>query len=237
MKQYKEKYDFINKVLLESIMHVTEMTKTDHPMVSAKVKSAEKMVMLPPLFDGSKPEVVKQHYERFNQYIKFQTKSDNIKDPIVQAIELFDHTLDKKALVRFQEHKDKFVDITTLRTMFLQRYNPWGKTKRDQLQSWNILTFDPKKTDVDEDIDLINTLCNMLVQTAESKMEKFVDTMPTIIQTHLITCENWAKTTKKAKELEHIIKKCDPLVAALPTLTQGTAVPSLYSHMAHLNDK
>ena len=26
-------------------------------------------------------------------------------------------------------------------------------------------------------------------------------TMPTIIQTHLITCENWAETMKKAKEL------------------------------------
>ena len=68
-------------------------------------------------------------------------------------------------------------------------------------------------------------------------MEKFVGTMPTIIQTHLITCDNWKKTTKKAKELEHIIRKCDPSAAALPTFTQGTAVPSLYSHIAHLNDK
>ena len=121
--------------------------------------------------------------------------------------------------------------------MFLQRYNPGGETKRDQLQSWNILTFDPQKTDVDEHIDLINTLGDMLGQTAKSKMEKFVDTMPTIIQTHLITCKNWEKTTKKAKELEHIIRKCDPLAAALPNLKQGTAVPSLYLHIAHLNDK
>ena len=215
MKQYKEKYNFINKALLESIMQITEMTQTDHPNVSARVKSADKMVMLPPLFDGSKPEATKQHYERFNQYIKFQTKSGNIKDRIVEAIELFEHTLDKKVLVWFQEHKDKFVDITTLTMMFLQRYNPWGKTKRDQLQSWNILTFDPQKTDVDEHIDLINTLGDMLGQTARSKMEKFVDTMPTIIQTHLITCENWAKTTKKAKEFEHIIRKCDALLHCL----------------------
>ena len=207
------------------------MTKTDHPMAAAKAKSADKMVMLPLLFDGSKPEVAKQHYERFNHYIKFQTKSGNNKDPIVEAIELFEHTLDKKALVWFQEDKDKFVDVTTLKTMFLQRYNPWGKTKRDQLQSWNILTFDPQKTDVDKHIDLKNTLGNMLGQTVESKMEKFVDTMPTIIQTHLITCENWPKTTKKANELEHIIRKCDPLAAVLPTLPQGTAVPGLYSHI------
>ena len=135
MKQYKEKYDFINKALLESVAQITEMTKTDHPMAAARVKSVDKMVMLPPLFDGSKPEVAKQHYERLNQYIKFQTKSGNIRDPIAEAIELFEHTLDKKALVWFQEHKDKFVDVTTLKTMFLQRYNPWGKTKRDQLQS------------------------------------------------------------------------------------------------------
>ena len=119
--------------------------------------------------------------------------------------------------------------------MFLQRYNSWGKTKRDQLQSWNILTFDPQKTDVDKHIDLIHTLGDMLGQTAESKMEKFVDTMPTIIKTHLITCKNWKKTTKKAKVLEHI-RKCDPRAAALPTLTQGTVVPGLYSHIAHLND-
>ena len=118
MKQYEEKYDFINKAQLESITNITEMTQTDHPMASAKVKSADKMVMLPPLFDGTKPEVAKQHYERFNQYIKFQTKSSNIKDPVIEAIELFEHILDKKALVWFQEHKDKFV---ALKTMLLQR--------------------------------------------------------------------------------------------------------------------
>ena len=77
----------------------------------------------------------------------------------------------------------------------------------------------------------------MLGQTAESKMEKFIDTMLTIIQTHLITCKTWAKTTKKAKELEHIIRRCDPPAAALPNLTKGTAVPGLYSHIAHSNDK
>ena len=45
MKQYEEKYDFINKALLESVTYITEMTKTDHPMAAAKVKSADKMVM------------------------------------------------------------------------------------------------------------------------------------------------------------------------------------------------
>ena len=105
MKQYEEKYDFINEALIESIAQITEMTKTDHPMAAARVKSADKMVMLPPLFDGSKPEVAKQHYERFNQYTKFQTKSGTIRDPIAEAIELFEHTLDKKVLVWFKSTK------------------------------------------------------------------------------------------------------------------------------------
>ena len=118
MKQYEEKYDFINKALLESVAQITEMTKSNHPTAAARVKSADKMVMLPPLFDGSKPEVAKQHYERFNQYIKFQTKGCNIRDPIAEAIELLKHILDKKALVWFQEHKDKFVDVTTLKPCF-----------------------------------------------------------------------------------------------------------------------
>ena len=237
IQEYEQKYDFINKALLESVAQITEMTKPDHSAATARVKSADMMVMLPPLFDGTRPEVVKQHYERFNQYIKFQMKSSNIRDPIGEAIESFEHTLDKKALVWFQEHQDKFVDLTTLKTMFLQRYNPWGKTKLDQLKSWNILTFNPQKMDIDEHIDLIDTLGNMLGQKDESKKDKFIDTMPTIIQTHLITEKDWAATTKKAKELEHIIRKCDPPAAALPTLAKGTAVPGLYSHIAHSNDK
>ena len=129
IQEYEQKYDFINKALLESVTQITEMTKPDHSAASARVKLADKIVMLPPLFDDTKLEIAKQHYERFNQYIKFQTKSGNIRDPIGEAIELFEHTLDKKALVWFQEHKDKFVDLTTLKTMFLQRYNPWGKTR------------------------------------------------------------------------------------------------------------
>ena len=68
--------------------------------------------------------------------------------------------------------------------------------------------FDPQKMDVDEHIDLVDTLGDMLGQKAESKKDKFIDTMPTIIQTHLITKKDWLVTTKKAKELEHIIAVC-----------------------------
>ena len=128
--------------------------------------------MLPSLFDDEKLEKAKTDYERFNQYIKFQTKEGNIKDVTNEAIELFEHTLDKKALIWFQQHKAKFTDLTTLKNMFLARYNPWGKTKREQLQFWNNLSINPQNTDVDEHIDLVATLGNMLKQDKHAKMEK-----------------------------------------------------------------
>ena len=88
----------------------------------------------------------------------------------------------------------------------MARYNPWGKSKREQLQLWNNLSFDPQNTDIDEQIDLVLTLGNMLQQDKHSKMEKSIETMSTIIQTHLIIEPNLAEVTKKVKNLEHIIR-------------------------------
>ena len=53
MKEYEQKYDFINKALLESVAHISELTHSDHHRTAAKVKSVDKMVMLPTLFDGT----------------------------------------------------------------------------------------------------------------------------------------------------------------------------------------
>ena len=98
-----------------------------------------------------------------------------------------------------------------------------GKTKRDQLQSWNIPSFDPQKIEVDEHINLLNTLGNMLDQKDEAKMEKFVDTMPTIIQTHLVLVKIGQRLPRNENNQSILLEN----VAALPTLTQDTAVPSL----------
>ena len=169
VQEFKKTFEFVNSHLLKGVATMAELTK------------------MPSLFDGTKPAMSKQHYERFNLHINFQTKSGHLTDPVGEAIDFFKHTLDKTALVWFQMNRPKFKDLTTLKTMFLQRYNPWRKTKREQLQSWNILSFDPKNTDVDEHIDLINTLGDMVDQKEEAKKEKFIETMPMMIQTHLIT--------------------------------------------------
>ena len=150
---------------------MAELTKSDSRQPMGNIKPTDKMVMMLSLFDSMKPAMSKQHYERFNLYINFQTKSGHLTDPVKEGIELFEHMLDKTALVWFQMNKSKFKDLTMLKTMFLQRYNPWGKTKREQLQSWNILSFYPKTMDVDEHIDLINTLGDMVIKKKRLKRE------------------------------------------------------------------
>ena len=237
VQEFEKTFDFVNSHLLKGVATMAELTKTDNRQPMGKIKPTDKMVMMLSLFDGTKLATSKHHYERFNLYINLQTKTGHLTDPVREAIDLFKHTLDKTALVWFQMSRSKFKDRTMLKMMFLQRYNPWGKTKRGQLQSWNILSFDSKNTDVDEHIDLINTLGDMVDQKEEAKKETFIETMPTMIQTHLITCKDWAAVKDTAKSLEHIIQKCDPPTPAIPMMATGATVLGLYSHIAHLVDK
>ena len=127
---FKKTFDLVNSHLLKGVATMAELTKSDNRQPMGKIKPTDKMVMMPSLFDGMKPAMSKQHYERFNLYINFQTKSGHLTDPVGEAIDLFEHTLDKTALVWFQMNRSKFKDLTTLKTMFLQRYNPWGKMKK-----------------------------------------------------------------------------------------------------------
>ena len=129
----EKKHDFTNTQYLKHFAQVSELYEPTAKDAPARVKPADKMLMLPSLFNGEKLEKLKTHYEWFNQYIKFQTKEGNIKKPIKEALELFEHTLDKKALTWFQQHKADYKDLTTMKNMFLARYNPMRKTKRDQL--------------------------------------------------------------------------------------------------------
>ena len=120
VKEFEKTFDFVNSHLLKGVATMAELTKTDTRQSLGKIKPTDKMIMMPGLFDGTKPETSKQHHERFNMYIKFQTKSGHLTDPVRETIDLFEHTLDKTALVWFQANRSKFKDITTLKTMFLQ---------------------------------------------------------------------------------------------------------------------
>ena len=130
VQEFEKTFDFINSHPLKGVATMAELTKSDSRQPMGKIKPTDKMVMMPSLFDGTKPATSKQHYEMFNLNINFQTKSGHLTDQVQEGIDLFEHMLDKTALVWFQMNKSKFKDLTTLKMMFLQRYNPWGKNEK-----------------------------------------------------------------------------------------------------------
>ena len=106
VQEFEKTFDFVNSHLLKGVATMAELTKVDNRV--GKIKSTDRMVMMPSLFDGTKPATSKQHYDRFNLYINFQAKSGHLTDPVREAIDLFEHTLDKTALVWFQTNRSKF---------------------------------------------------------------------------------------------------------------------------------
>ena len=67
----EEKHKFANAQFLKHFAQVSELLEPTAKDTQAKVKLADKMLMLPLLFDSKKPDKAKTHYKRFNQYIKF----------------------------------------------------------------------------------------------------------------------------------------------------------------------
>ena len=119
VQEFEKTFDFVNSHL-KGVATMAELTKIDNRQPVGKIRPTDKMVMIPSLLDGLKPETSKQHCERFNLYINFQTKSGHLTDPVREAIDLFKHTLDKTALVWFQMNRSKFKDLTMLKMMFLK---------------------------------------------------------------------------------------------------------------------
>ena len=130
VQEFKKTFDFVNSHLLKGVTTMAELTKTDNRQPMGKIKPTDKMVMIPSLFHGTKPAMSKQHYERFNLYINFQTKSGHLTDPVEEAIDLFDHMLDKTALVWFQMNRSKFKDLTMLKNDVVTEIQPMGQDKK-----------------------------------------------------------------------------------------------------------
>ena len=89
VQKFEKTFNFVNSHLLKGVVTMAELTKTDNIQPMGKIKPTDKMVMMPSLFDSTKPATSKQHYKRFNLYINFQTKSGHLTDPVGEAIDLF----------------------------------------------------------------------------------------------------------------------------------------------------
>ena len=71
VQEFEKTFDFVNLHLLKGVATMAELTKSDSRQPMGKIKPTDKMVMMPSLFDGTKPATSKQHYERFILYINF----------------------------------------------------------------------------------------------------------------------------------------------------------------------
>ena len=90
VQEFEKTFDFVNSHLLKGVATMAELTKANTRQPLGKIKPTDKMVMMLG------------------------------PDPVREAIDLLEHTLDKTALVWFQTNRSKFKDLTTLKTMFLQ---------------------------------------------------------------------------------------------------------------------
>ena len=64
--ELEQKHEFANAKYLKHFAQVSELLEPTAKDAQANVKLADKMLMLPLLFDGEKPEKAKTHYERFS---------------------------------------------------------------------------------------------------------------------------------------------------------------------------
>ena len=66
LHELEQKHEFANTQYLKHFAQVSELLEPTAKDAPARVKPADKMLMLPPLFDGEKPKKAKTHYERLN---------------------------------------------------------------------------------------------------------------------------------------------------------------------------
>ena len=64
--ELEQKHKFANAQFLKHLTQVSELLEPTVKDGQAKVKLADKMLMIPVLFDGKKLEKAKTHYERIN---------------------------------------------------------------------------------------------------------------------------------------------------------------------------
>ena len=67
LRELEQEHEFANAQFLKYFTQVSELLEPTVKEAQAKVKPADKMLMLPSLFNGEKLEKAKTHYERFNQ--------------------------------------------------------------------------------------------------------------------------------------------------------------------------
>ena len=164
-------------------------------------------------FTGQDKKLAKSHSAEFSKYLDYQNQQGTIprdQQHLPKIISMFKLTLQYIALGWFQTESPNWQTEDQIKQEFLQWFNPWGNTRRQQQDAWNKLKFDMTKDNVDAFVVDMKMLASILGHNDEMIMEKFKDIFPDPnIEAALIAMDDFTAMQTKAKQLVQIYKPAD----------------------------
>ena len=174
-------------------------------------------------FTGQDKKKAKSHWAKFSKYLDYQDQQGTIPRQLAHLPKiksLFKLTLQDIALGWFETESPNWLTEDQMKQAFLERFNPWSDTRRQQQDAWNKFKFDITKDDVDTFIVDIKMLASISGHNEDAIMEKFKDIFPDPnIEAALIAMDDFAAMQAKAKQLVQIYKPaCDSTMASAAIL-------------------
>ena len=166
-------------------------------------KTADKMFMIPKAYDGTKPAEAKHTWDQFKKYTELQAANGSI-NTFAEQKNMFKMLMVGIANIWFQETGTLAVDLDDLGEKFLTRFNKHGRTHKQQIKSWNKLTYTPGSEEIEKFAEEVKFLGKLLQMTDEQILVKFKESMPNNIEAQLININTWDDTFKLAKSLSNI---------------------------------
>ena len=102
-------------------------------------------------FTGQDKKLAKRHWAEFSKYLDYQNQQGTIPRDLAHLPKIksmFKLTLQDLALGWFETEAPTLLTEDQMKQSFLERFNPWGDTRRQQQDAWNKLKFDMTKDDV-----------------------------------------------------------------------------------------
>ena len=166
-------------------------------------------------FDGTELD----HWNLFMQYWNYVLRKgyvpgQNDANYFATFREQFVLTPSGIAYSWFMQVIPTYHDIEDVKAAFLKRFNEWGQTVKQHMNTWNNLRFDLNKHDMDIFTCQLQWLASILYMTEDQTLEKFKDVFDLNIAVHLIECATLDKAREKAEKLVFIYKNNNPLSAS-----------------------
>ena len=169
----------------------------------------KKFLMFPPgKFDGKDKTQAKAHWLEFEKYLSYHEQYDFVdRADFDEVTRMFRLTLTEHALGWYDSENLNWTNEDDMKQAFLQRFNVWGDTRRQQQNCWNKLKFNMATDDVDIFVADMKTLASILGFADQVLADKFKDVFPDRnIEAALVAMDQLPEMVTKAKQLVQIYR-------------------------------